>query len=293
MTIWTAWFQGRDAAPASVRAIFDLWERMNPDREVRVLTQADADAILARHGIRQPNLAPQITADLVRLILLAEEGGTWVDATLLPTRPLSDWLGDLQAPAGLFSFASSGDPNLVFQCWFISAEAGNPLIVRLAEDLADYFRTRRRYPNWKRALGHGAIPQFVEYRKRMAARDTLWFVDPEGGRANPFYPYAVINYSLARILDTEPEMRAIWDRVPFRTAFAPCAIHQLAEDRNNSDAMFLRHAADLLPLAPVHKLNHRDPRFADLVAIAGRACPAVRCGDHRTPLTGSTACRAG
>ena len=268
MKIWAAWLQGREAAPPNVRAILSLWERLHPAHDLHVVTQVEADAILQRLAIRQDKISPQVTTNLVRLALLQEHGGTWVDATLLPTKRLDDWLGPLREPAGVFAFSSSGDPNLVLQNWFISADVGNPLIRRLLEVYSDYFQVQRRFPTWKRAVRHGAVLDLMRFKRKVAERDTLWFADPDGGRGSAFYPYAAFNYNLAWLLTTDPDVKANWERVPHRTAMLPHLIGRLAGDADMTDEAFLRHATGLLDVSPVHKLNYRDGRFKRLIAIA-------------------------
>ncbi len=286
MKIWAAWFQGRSVAPESVKRILHLWEAFNPDHELHVIEQSEADAILQKLGIRQDRISPQITSDLVRLWLLNEHGGTWVDATVLPSAPLDTWLPALREPAGLFAFASTGDPNHLLQTWFISASPGNVLIEMFLMEFSRYFGRRRLFPTWKRALRHGALKDYHRFRQKIAERDTLWFVDPEGGFDNAFYPYAVINYTLASLLNRDPALAAIWQKVPHRSAAVPQLIGSLAGDPETPDATFLRHAAEISGLCPVHKLNYRDRRFSALADI-------VMERNGLRPFTGSTASRAG
>lgn len=266
MMIYTAWFQGRDKAPDFVRRVFDLWEAFNPECRLHVVEQAEADAILAEHGISQPRITAQITSDLVRKVLLARTGGVWVDATLLPTRPLAEWLTPELKQAGFFAFRSPGDPNLTLQTWFLYAAPDHPLITAWRDLFVDYLRTPRLYPTWRRALIERRLWAYWTYCRKWAARDTLWFVDPAGGRKSVFYPYAVTFYNFAWMVRSDPDLAAIWDRVPKRWADLPHLIGAMSRDRETPEAAFFQSAEEVLALLPVHKLNSRDGRFAALAA---------------------------
>jgi Capsular polysaccharide synthesis protein len=278
LKLWAAWLQGRQNAPLFVRQNLDLWERLNPEHSLTVLEQKDTDAILADLGVLQPRITPQVTTDLARSYLLAKHGGAWVDSTLLPTVPISTWLTpDLRAE-GFFAFRSLGDPNLVLQNWFLFAEAGNPVIVAWLEIFADYFRSLRRFPTLKRALWHGAIGDYMRYRKAERARDTLWHVDPARGRDCVFYPYAVHNYNFAYLLRTRPDLLAIWDRVPRRIAQLPEQIGQVRRDPETTEQDFLAALPELLSVSPVHKLNHHDRMFEKVVAHVAAGVDAPVAG---------------
>ncbi|PLL13212.1 hypothetical protein C0V75_07335 [Tabrizicola sp. TH137] len=267
MKIWTLWLQGRKAAPEFVQKVFLLWEALNPGCKVTVLEKADADRILGTIGLRKDHLSPQVQANFVRTWLLANEGGVWVDSTLLPTRSLESWLPDLLDPAGFFAFSSSGDPNLVLQNWFLAARPENTLIQAWLANYADYFQSERRWPSWKRALYHGRPVDFIRHRLAVRRRDMTWFVDPARGRNCLFYPYAAHNYCLAQVLASRTDVRAIWNRVPFRTADLPLALGRSSQDPETPEDTFFKTVPEYLPLSPVHKLNHRDGRFSRIASM--------------------------
>ncbi len=245
-----------------------MWGELNPDYDLRLIEESEAAALLARLGVAQRRITPQVKADLLRSQMLKEHGGVWVDATLLPSKPLSAWLeGDLMQ-AGFFAFRSHGDPDLVLQNWFLSAEPGNPLMAAWTDLYTDYFRSARFYPSWKRALAGQKPMEYLRYSQARRRGDMRWFVEPDRGRDCPYYPYAVHNYNLAYLLRTNSEVRAIWDRVPKKWSALPLMIGGLARDEATPLPAFLSAASELLGHAPVHKLNNRDVRFDELVSCA-------------------------
>ncbi len=284
MDIWSAWLQGRSQAPEHVQRIFALWEELNPDCNLHVIEEAEMHDILAPLDILAPRMTPQVITNLLRTHLLSTRGGVWADSTLLPTRPLADWLTDDLTSQGFFAFRSMGDPNLVEQNWFLYAEAGNPLITAWRDIYVDYFRTPRLFPTWKRALWHLAPLDFLRYHRALRARDTRWFVTPGKGRDCRFYPYAVMNYNLAYLLSQRPDLQALWDQVPKRWEALPRRIGDLALDPETPAAHFVSAAEEFLPHAPVHKLSYMDARFLDVVSAAERLVRAPGPADAPSRL---------
>ena len=264
MEIWTAWLQGRDKAPKHVQRIFELWEAFNPNHRLNVLERSDADDILSELGIRQPRITPQVTTNIMRTYLLATRGGVWVDATVLPVMPLDDWLTNDLKREGFFAFRTLGNPHLHVQNWFLYGKSGNYLLRQWLDLYADYFRSLRRYPTWKRAMFHLSLRDYMRYKMARARGDSLWHVDPDRGRSCVFYPYAVHNFNFSYLLETDHQAREIWDRIPRKGSQLPSLIGGLSRVPDTDPAEFLRSMPELLSCAPVHKLNHQDPIWFDV-----------------------------
>lgn len=91
----------------------------------------------ALNDIDQP---PEACSDRLRIALLAQHGGVWVDATTYCLRPLDDWLFDVLGP-GFFAFDRPG-PDRLISSWFLAAEPNNYIIRRWAELTLQYWRNR-------------------------------------------------------------------------------------------------------------------------------------------------------
>ena len=93
--IWTCWFQGRDCAPEVVRKCLQSWEDRNPEWDFRCL---DADTIAkyldldAYVDLQRQQITAASLSDILRLLLLHEYGGVWVDATTFCNVPLDEWI---------------------------------------------------------------------------------------------------------------------------------------------------------------------------------------------------------
>src|SRR5665213_330479 len=142
-TIWTLWLQGRSSAPAVIQHCIASWERLNPTWEVRVLDAGTVGRYVDVGDVvdldHQAVTAASLS-DIVRLLLLREYGGVWVDASLLCTRPLDDWL-DPCAAEGFFAFADPG-PDRPVASWFLAAVEDDPLCAAWTDATADFWRGR-------------------------------------------------------------------------------------------------------------------------------------------------------
>lgn len=142
-TIWTCWFQGRENAPDLVQRCISSWEKKNPGWSLRCLDAATA-GLYADVGTivdleRQAVTAASLS-DILRILLLREYGGVWVDATLYCNRPLDEWLADVFG-RGFFAFATPGEDRLL-SSWFIATTPDNHILTRWHASVARYWSRR-------------------------------------------------------------------------------------------------------------------------------------------------------
>lgn len=143
--IWTCWFQGRKNAPPLVERCLKSWERNNPGWEFRCLDATSIERYVALTRFidldRQAITAASLS-DILRIMLLHEYGGVWVDATLFCNRPLDEWLPGAMG-AGFFAFSSPA-PSRLLSSWFLSAEGNNHLISAWIRQVTAYWSGRER-----------------------------------------------------------------------------------------------------------------------------------------------------
>jgi hypothetical protein len=147
--IWACWFQGRENAPPLVERCLGTWERSNPDWEVRCLdaTSVSQYVDLARYvDVKRRPIPPAALSDIVRIMLLREFGGVWVDATLYCNRPLNDWLPAVMGE-GFFAFSAPA-PDRVLSSWFLSAERHHPLVAAWYRRTLDYWCERTEFDDY-------------------------------------------------------------------------------------------------------------------------------------------------
>ena len=124
--IWTCWLQGLDQAPAVVQDCISSWEGHNPGWEIRVLDQSSIHEYLTLPSLQGKQITRTSFSDLLRLLLLAEYGGIWVDATALCNQGLDNWLPNLLHQS-FFAFERPTEDRPVAS-WFL-ANSGDSYIV--------------------------------------------------------------------------------------------------------------------------------------------------------------------
>ncbi len=93
--IWMCWWQGLDAAPEIVRACVNSVRRNAGGREVVIVTNQNLGDYVDIPGwvidkVKAGVITRTNLSDLLRLSLLAEHGGLWLDATFWCSGPLED-----------------------------------------------------------------------------------------------------------------------------------------------------------------------------------------------------------
>ena len=163
--IWQLWLQGEDEAPLLVKRCLASVRQHAAGRKVVLLTEENLsdfiqlpDYILAKH--QQGIISRTHLSDYIRTLLLAQYGGTWIDATCLLSREIptdilnSDffiftnpqWMNMNAAPDALFFDeiqASYGECYHLGSSWFIHARRANcPFVLDMLEMLNNYWRDR-------------------------------------------------------------------------------------------------------------------------------------------------------
>ncbi|WP_220801280.1 capsular polysaccharide synthesis protein [Roseobacter sp. OBYS 0001] len=263
--IWCAWHQGLDHAPKHIQKIIQLWREFNPDYELTVFADPETSEILRSEGIEPSLLTPQVKADILRSLMLKKYGGVWVDATLLPTRSLDEWLSPIMRESTFFAFTSSGDPDLIMQNWFLAAQTHSVLMARWCDFYLNYFKSPRSLHSWKKALFYLKLTDYFQYTKFNKTGCRTWFANPEEGRGCFFYPYAIHNYHLSFLIRTDPEVRREWEACLTLWHRLPQMIQRASCDIDTSPNDLIAEMTSFLELSPVHKLNYRDNRFLAVV----------------------------
>lgn len=151
--VWFCWLQGLDEAPPIVRRCYQSIVEHISDREIVVITDANyKDYIELPDYIEKKVAKGQISkahfSDIIRLELLINHGGTWIDSTVLSTAKPYDYMMDSEL--FLFQNLKPGlDGHTVsISNWFITAEKGNR-ILRLTRDLLyEYWKKNNQVENY-------------------------------------------------------------------------------------------------------------------------------------------------
>lgn len=176
--IWICWFQGMEIAPELVRKCYQSVVENNPDKEVVVLTTENLnDYVTFPDYIMEKWKSGIIThthmTDLLRLELLINHGGLWLDATVLCTGKAPDYFFD----SDLFFFQNlkpgrDGDCQYI-SSWLLEAKTNNKILMATKELCYEYWKKNNSM--WDYFLLHDfmaiVLDRYEEEWKRVVPRD--------------------------------------------------------------------------------------------------------------------------
>lgn len=238
--VYSAWLQGAARAPAMVQLCLARWAELNPGHQIQVLDAQATAALLAPYNI--PPVPAQALSDMVRVKLLLDHGGIWVDASLFPVLPLDAWLPRLVAGAGFFAFARPG-PDRPISSWLMAAAPGHPIIRRLWAEILRFWQHPRKLAHY----AGGLLPPCPAASVAPGASDT--------------YPYFWLHYLFQYLLETDTEFAAHWARCPQISAGPPHQLQALCASSATPEAIMAAARS-----APVQKLNWRAQYPLDVLA---------------------------
>ncbi|MBQ9334680.1 MAG: hypothetical protein IJS12_10140 [Lachnospiraceae bacterium] len=173
-TIWTCWLQGEEQAPDVVKTCIGSLRKLG--RNVVVLTEENIPEYVAIPDYILQKRAQGIInnthfSDILRVALLSERGGTWIDATVF----ISDQtlIGEVMENYPLFAYSfvmrDSISDCMLFDSWFLHSVSANPIILDVRDMLYEYWEKEdslmhyflfhltfsiacRRHPEWNDAI---------------------------------------------------------------------------------------------------------------------------------------------
>lgn len=144
-TVYNCWMQGMDDAPPLVKACLRSQREYIPHKHFVMVTEQNFRQLVSLPQFildkYERGIIPHAHfTDLIRLELLIEHGGTWIDSTVLFT---SDKYPDTIMRCPLFMFQYCHPTTKAFRGisnWFISAHSHNRLLTVLRDMLFEYWR---------------------------------------------------------------------------------------------------------------------------------------------------------
>ena len=142
--IWTYWHS--EVTPRAVKYCMDSWRLHNPDWTIVLVTPKNLRDLL-------PNLTRELsdshaqTSDLVRVSLLVEYGGLWMDATIYLHQSLDSWLPTHYHFVGYYldGWTVSGSKHPVIENWFMYSQPNTVFMKRVLEELHRGYGRRTAY----------------------------------------------------------------------------------------------------------------------------------------------------
>lgn len=143
--IWICWFQGMDNAPELVKKCYQSVIKNNPDKDVTVITSENMseyvqfpDFILDKW--KKGIITHTHMTDLLRLELLINHGGLWLDATVLCTGQAPSYFFD----SALFFFqclkpGRDGHASYI-SSWLLEAKTNNKILMATRDLCYEYWK---------------------------------------------------------------------------------------------------------------------------------------------------------
>ena len=250
-TIYSLWFQGYENAPDLVKVCLDRWCKLNPTYTFKLLEKSDVDSLLANLPFETVDITQQSLSDVVRLALLHKTGGVWVDATVFPVRPLSEWLEETVIDSEFFSYRREiqlePPKNRPISAWFLYAAENSVIIDKL----------------WKETLRYWSFEhyQMSDSDKNKYQEDPIGFMGLSQEIPNKPYPYHWFQHVFAYLLKNDPSFRKIWCSCPSKSMTIPHKVQfWTREELVNKNAIgYLteKRIKDIIENSEMHKLNWR------------------------------------
>ena len=231
--VWFLWFQGLEQAPLLVKKCFESWINHNADWKIIFLCDDNLhqyiDLDLSKEKLTKLNRTH--LSDLVRLKLLSQYGGIWVDSTCFCTKPLDLWLNNY-LHSGFFAFYRPGKDRLLSN-WFLVSQVNHPIISKLYEKLVSYWK----YNNFRPFKKDLAMKLLARVLNKNIKTTKYWF-SPLVSKVLKIYPYYCFHYLFTELVCSDCECKMLWDRTPKLSADAPHKILKVMHDRLSKEIKY-------------------------------------------------------
>lgn len=145
--IWLCWLQGMDQAPDLVQACYASLKREFPDYEITVVTEKNlSDYVTLPDYItekwQQGIIGNAHFSDVLRLALLAQYGGIWIDATVYATGRST--LSVIERGSFfMFKSLSAVEEHISSSNWLIASSANHQLVLAMQQLLYAYWEKEK------------------------------------------------------------------------------------------------------------------------------------------------------
>lgn len=206
--------------PKLVQWCWQSWQTKNPDWEVVLLTQKNvAQYVELPQKIDQNREIPVAAkSDIIRINLLAQRGGVWVDATLYCSIPLNNWLPKYLV-SGFFAF-SNPNTDRMLSSWFLASTAKNKLVQTWARQTNVFWENNA--PKTLVSLTEKLDGFRALLRKMLQNKPHRWHA--KWVYATGINHYFWFHYLFAACVQRHAEFASVWKKTPSYSAKLPHAI---------------------------------------------------------------------
>lgn len=205
--VWVCWMQGMENAPKLVQRCYRSLQENIPNKEIVLLTEENiSQYVKIPEFIMEKYHKGIITkthfSDILRVELLIQNGGTWIDATVLCTGNVPDYM--LEDDFFLFQKIKPGSDGstINMSSWFMTSCSNNKILLATRELLYAYWRENNRL-----------IDYFLLHLFMMIVKD---FYKEEWGKISP-YPNSLPH--IIQLMQFEQFDQRKWDMACMLTPF--------------------------------------------------------------------------
>ena len=253
-TLWSYWESDSSILPPIVETCHRSWSGVGSFASVHLLMPEDLPKYLSSNDLpsRFQEMPPVKRANAVRLALLSRHGGYWVDAGVLTTGPVDDWVKPKASSHGFFVFQDV-DRSRILDTWFISGTPHSAFLREWRIRYQKFFDRRKIHEahSLHKTPSKIATHIIVAINKRLRSAPSkiaAWAKFPLARL--PMYPYFIMHYIANSLLET-PELQSEFASMTKIKASRALAMRGLL-DKNS----LTRDAAKVIASdVPIHKLN--------------------------------------
>lgn len=253
--IWFLWLNGKENMPEIIEHCFLSWKKHNDDWDIVFLSRSNIENYLNSElfsFINSREISPVALADIIRINLLNDYGGVWVDSTTYCCKPLNKWLpGYLDS--GFFAFESPENKFTLISSWFLASKKNNYIVERYCQTVNDYWYQN---PDLKLYSSIRLIRYFFKLTlliKYMDRHPQKWFA-PLFLKFLKIHPYYWLHYLFEKLVIEDTDFAVAWKKckkissdIPHKLQFYGLTSNitdLVKEELKNNDA-------------PLFKLNRR------------------------------------
>jgi hypothetical protein len=228
--VWFFWWQGEENMPQLVRTCYNTLKYYSNGHKVNLITKNNFRDFVSlpdylTRKIEKKIFSLTLFSDILRMCLLYEHGGLWLDSTVLLTKPLPP-LPEICTHLGFWS--PKDDGKIITTCF-----GAKNWIIREGKWLAFCIFSSKK----------NILPDFVR---------AMFFVYTK--KYNILIDYFIIDYFIAIAYDTLQDIRVMIDSVPENNPKVHEIYHRLNFNFEYNKILFDEICKDTY----FHKLNWKD-----------------------------------
>jgi hypothetical protein len=142
--IWIYWHNGWENAPLISKLCLQSWINQNPNYLIIPLDNKQLIKFIDLKNFKLQYLEDidiVSLSDIIRIALLQQYGGVWVDSTVLCLRNIENLLVDYYE-YGFFAYDSHA-PHVPISSWFLYAEQKSLVVEKWMEGIINYWKNRK------------------------------------------------------------------------------------------------------------------------------------------------------